>query len=163
MATIDEKLKRCLKKLRAGTLTECDLLKLLETPSDGWRPIEFRQLRNEQRFVNGRRVFDGPDRSAGSRDLDSYASDLCPIAPPSTQQSGSVVAFDAISEPGAYVCHWSGHLLRVPQDGVAPGGSLTLGLVSREPLTVTKISDDPFITLARARLLAANRDLDVRF
>lgn len=163
MAMIDKKLKRCLEKLRAGTLTECDLLKLLETPSDGWQPIEFRQLRNEQEFVNGRRVSDGPDRSAGSRDLDSYASDLCPIAPSSAKPSGSVMAFDAINEPGAYVCHWSGHLLGVPSHAMAPGGSLTLGLVSREPLTVTKISSDPFITLARARLLAANRDLDVRF
>ena len=73
------------------------------------------------------------------------------------------MVFDTIDEPGAYVCNWSGHLLRVPPHAVASAGPVTLGWVGREPLTVTKISSNPFITLTKARLLAANHDLEVRF
>ena len=80
-----------------------------------------------------------------------------------TQNQGTVTPFDAISEPGAYICNWSGHLLRVPEDGVAPGRSPVVNLVGRDPLTVTKISSNPFITLTKAKLIASNFDLNVNF
>ena len=73
------------------------------------------------------------------------------------------IAFDQISEPGAYVCAWSGHLLRVPEDGVAPGRSPLLNMVGTEPLFVTKIAQDPYITITKARLLASNLDVNVNF
>jgi hypothetical protein len=76
---------------------------------------------------------------------------------------GTTIPFDAINEPGAYICNWSGHLLRVPEDGVTPGRSPMLNIVGCEPLTVTKISDNPYITLTKAKLLASNFDLDVNF
>ena len=77
--------------------------------------------------------------------------------------TGTVVPFDCISEPGAYVCNWSGHLLRVPQDGVTAGRSPMINIVGTEPLTVTKISDNPYITLTKAKLVACNFDLFVNF
>ncbi len=86
-----------------------------------------------------------------------------PGPPPATSHVGTTVPFDAISEPGSYLCNWSGHLLRVPEDAVSPGRSPTIDLVSSEPLVVTKISDNPFITLTKARLMAADSDLDVKF
>lgn len=82
------------------------------------------------------------------------------------QQQGSVgttIPWDQINEPGAYICNWSGHLLRVPEDGVAPGRSPVLSMVGTEPLFVTKISSNPFITITKARLLASNFDLNVNF
>ncbi|MHC4234908.1 MAG: hypothetical protein ACYSUQ_07315 [Planctomycetota bacterium] len=75
----------------------------------------------------------------------------------------TTVAFDNICEPGAYICNWSGHLLRVPEDGVSPGRSPMLNIVAPEPLFVTKISDNPFITVTKAKLMASNYDLCVNF
>ncbi len=76
---------------------------------------------------------------------------------------GTVYPFENINEPGAYICQWNGHLLRVPEDGIAEGRSPTLNIVGNEPLYVTKISDNPWITLSKARMLAANYDLHVNF
>ena len=73
------------------------------------------------------------------------------------------IPFDSIGEPGAYVCNWSGHLLRVPEDGFTPGRSPMLNLVAHETLFVTKISDNPYITLTKARLLASNFDMNVNW
>lgn len=76
---------------------------------------------------------------------------------------GTTIPFEAINDPGAYICNWSGHLLRVPEDGVIPGRSPAVNMVGPQPLTVTKISDNPFITVTKAKLLASNYDLAVNF
>ena len=73
------------------------------------------------------------------------------------------IPFDQINEPGAYVCNWSGHLLRVPNDGVTAGRSPLLNIVGPQPLFVTKISDDPYVSITKARLLACNCDVNVNF
>ena len=76
---------------------------------------------------------------------------------------GATMPFEAISEPGCYVCNWSGHLCRVPQDGVAQGRSPLINIVGNEPLIVTKISDNPYITISKAKMLACNCDVHVNF
>ncbi len=76
---------------------------------------------------------------------------------------GANVPFDSIQDAGAYICNWSGHLLRVPPDGVRPGRSPLINMVGWDPLYVTKISDNPFITVTKARMQAANFDLPVNF
>jgi len=73
------------------------------------------------------------------------------------------VPFENIDDPGCYVCNWSGHLMRVPEDGVKAGRSPLLTIAGTEPLFVTKISNDPFIAITKARLLAANCDVNVNF
>lgn len=83
----------------------------------------------------------------------SYATS-CPV---------TTIPWDNINEPGTYVCNWSGHLLRVPDDGVTPGRSPLVSVIGHEPLFVTKISNDPFIPLTKARLLASNFDIMVNF
>lgn len=80
-----------------------------------------------------------------------------------SQSFGQTVPYDQISSSGAYVCQWSGHLLRVPEDGVTAGRSPMVNIVGSEPLFVTKLSDNPWITITKARLLAANYDLNVNF
>ena len=89
-------------------------------------------------------------------------------APNTTQQHqttnwGTVYPFENVNEPGAYICQWNGHLLRVPEDGVSTGRSPMINIVGPEPLYVTKISDNPWITLTKARMMAANYDLYVNF
>ncbi len=78
-------------------------------------------------------------------------------------QCGTRVPFDSIQDPGAYICNWSGHLLRVPPDGITPGRSPLINMVGCDPLFVTKISDNPFVTVTKARMQAANFDLPVAF
>jgi len=76
---------------------------------------------------------------------------------------GGRMPFEAINEPGCYICNWSGHLLRVPEDGVAPGRSPLINVIGPEQLFVTKISDNPFITLTKAKMIASNLDINVNF
>lgn len=76
---------------------------------------------------------------------------------------GTQIPMEAINQPGCYVCNWSGHLLRVPQDGIKPGRSPLAQFVGAEPLFVTLISTDPFIPLTKARMLAAECDVIVNF
>ncbi len=77
--------------------------------------------------------------------------------------AGMTMPFESIQEPGCYVCNWSGHLLRVPEDGVSPGRSPVINMVGSDPLFVTKISDNPFIPVTKAKMLACNFDLHVTF
>jgi hypothetical protein len=71
--------------------------------------------------------------------------------------------FDEISEPGCYLSNWSGHLIRVPEDAIVPGRSPVIEILGREPMIVTRLTDDPYITITKARLLAADLDLEVNF
>lgn len=91
------------------------------------------------------------------------ATSKCSPNADSTHCSGSKIPFESIQEPGCYVCDWSGHLVRVPEDGVAPGRSPLITIVGPEPLFVTKISNNPFITLTKAKLIASNMDCSVNF
>jgi hypothetical protein len=80
-----------------------------------------------------------------------------------TAGCGACVPFNSINEPGCYVCNWSGHLLRVPEDGVAAGRSPLICIVGCDPLFVTKISNNPYLPVTMARLVAANFDTCVNF
>ncbi len=76
---------------------------------------------------------------------------------------GDQIPFENIKDPGAYVSNWSGHLIRVPGDALKLGNSPTIAILGKEPMVVSKVSDDPFINLTKARLLAADLDLNVNF
>lgn len=80
-----------------------------------------------------------------------------------SMSTGTQVPFDSIHEPGTYVCNWSGHLLRIPEDAISRGRSPLVDLRAREPLFTTKISDDPYVTMTKARLAAADADVPVNF
>ncbi len=85
------------------------------------------------------------------------------VRPGGYPHTGVTVPLDEVSSPGTYVCNWSGHLMRVPVHSLRPGGGLALNIVGGEPLTVTKISDDPDLPLSRARGLAWCLGLSVGF
>jgi len=71
--------------------------------------------------------------------------------------------FRRISEPGCFVINHTGDLLRVPDDAVELGRSPTIDIVSKNDWTVTKISNDPYMPLRSARMLAADLDLFINF
>jgi len=58
-----------------------------------------------------------------------------------TSCCGTIIPFDSIQQPGCYVCNWSGHLLRVPEDGVAAGRSPLVNIIGTDPLFVTMLSE----------------------
>ncbi len=76
---------------------------------------------------------------------------------------GAKTPFESLQQPGCYVCDWSGHLLRIPEDGVAPGRSPLISIVGNEQLFVTKVSENPYITLTKAKMIASNLDCNVNF
>ncbi len=76
---------------------------------------------------------------------------------------GTQIAFENINEPGCYVCNWSGQLIRVPEDAIKPGRSPLMSITGRETPYVTKISDNPFMAVSKARTLAADGDISVNF
>lgn len=53
--------------------------------------------------------------------------------------------------------------MRVPEDGVAAGRSPLINIIGHEALFVTKISDNPYITLTKAKMIACNLDCNVNF
>lgn len=73
------------------------------------------------------------------------------------------ITFDAIREPGTYVCRWSGLLLRVPKEASTAARPGRMGLVSNEQLYVTRISSDPGIPVATARTLAKEAGVSISF
>ena len=76
---------------------------------------------------------------------------------------GTTIPFESINDPGCYICNWSGHLLRVPEDGVARGRSPLINMIGHEALFVTKVSDDPYIPLTKAKMVASNLDCAINF
>ena len=65
--------------------------------------------------------------------------------------------------PGTYYSNWSGHLLRIPEDALQPGRSPVIEIRGKEPMIVTRLSEDPFLCLTRARMIAVDLDLAVNF
>ncbi len=70
---------------------------------------------------------------------------------------------DDIRRPGVYVCRTSGDLLRVPAVGQTTDVGELLEKHGTDSIYVTRISADPFIPITRARLEAANRDIQLNF
>jgi len=77
--------------------------------------------------------------------------------------TSSQVPFCEIHEIGTYVSQQTGHLVRIPEDAVKPDRSPVIDLVAAEPQLFGKVSSNPFISLTKARILAADLDLPVNF
>lgn len=75
----------------------------------------------------------------------------------------STIPFEEINTPGTYLSNWTGHLVRVPDDGVKQGRSPVIEILGKEPMLLTRLSTDPFIGMTKARMLAADLDLPVNF
>ena len=76
---------------------------------------------------------------------------------------GAQYRWEALTEPGTYFSNWSGHLLRVPEYALKQGFSPVIEIIGKEPMLVTKLSDDPFIPISKARMIAADLDHAVNF
>lgn len=76
---------------------------------------------------------------------------------------GAHLPFTSMRGPGAYLCHWSGHLLRITPHSLEHKPADLINLDGIRNPRVTKLSDDPFIPARHAREIAANWDLPVNF
>jgi len=95
--------------------------------------------------------------------MDAHTTGKKSYQPLHASAPGTSLPFSAIDSPGCYVCKWSGHLLRVADNGISPGRIPDVELAGPGALFVTKISSNPYLTIGDARRLAANFDLDVNF
>jgi len=75
----------------------------------------------------------------------------------------SEVTWEAVDQPGAYVERGSGDLYRIPKEALIPGASPAIVKESRGASILLKLSDDPFITTFRARLICAQHNVEPNF
>ena len=80
-----------------------------------------------------------------------------------TTKGNQSLPFQEVNIPGCYVANETGDLFRIPQDALVAGRSPTMEIVCRTPKMVTKISNDPWEPISKARQLAADDDLYVGF
>ena len=73
------------------------------------------------------------------------------------------VCWNDMNEPGCYLFVDWGCLARVPNDGVAEGRSPKITFCYGTDPVVCKLSDDPYISISKARQLAADHDYPVNF
>ncbi len=75
----------------------------------------------------------------------------------------SEVTWEAIDQPGAYVERGTGDLYRIPKEALIPGASPAIVKESRGSSVLLKLSDDPFITTFKARLICAQHNVEPNF
>ena len=73
------------------------------------------------------------------------------------------VTWEAVDHPGAYVERGSGDLYRFPKEALIPGASPAIVKESRGASVLVKLSEDPFITTFKARLLCAQHNIEPNF
>lgn len=71
--------------------------------------------------------------------------------------------FNQVTESGTYYCHNTGWLYRIPDDNLVLGHSPVLHICSLDDCMLTKISEDPWIPVTKAREVCCNWDLAVNF
>ncbi len=80
-----------------------------------------------------------------------------------TTKTNERLAFADVNMPGTYVDNETGHLFRVPEDALVGGRSPLIEIVSKSPTMVTRISEDPWLPISKARQTAADSDLYISF
>ncbi|UCG32583.1 MAG: hypothetical protein JSU68_13075 [Phycisphaerales bacterium] len=68
-----------------------------------------------------------------------------------------------LTVPGTYLLHGEDILLRLPPEALVCGAKVGVRLNGGGAVRVTRISDDPWITVTQARGLACDNGLPVRF
>jgi hypothetical protein len=81
----------------------------------------------------------------------------------SNQVALSESTWENIKQPGAYVERTTGHLYRFPSDALVRGSSPVISILSSNPSTFVKLSDDPNVIVSKARTIAADADIKPNF
>lgn len=109
----------------------------------------------------------GPQsRQADSIRANIEATEVDAVERVHTVSEATPIPFEGIQEPGTYICHQTGHLIRlVAGDEHVTSRSPLIDILGsdRELVFVTKISNDPFVPISKARMAAANLDVEISF
>jgi hypothetical protein len=79
------------------------------------------------------------------------------------QTSSLECAWEEISQPGAYISRDTGSLFRIPKEALAPGSSPLIHQENRDAERFVKLSDDPYVTSLKARMVAAENNVQPNF
>ena len=71
--------------------------------------------------------------------------------------------FGDVQTPGCYVAKNTGNLYRIPAEALALGRSPLIEIVSKTGTLMTKISEDPWVPINKARQLCADADVFPNF
>ena len=71
--------------------------------------------------------------------------------------------WEDLREPGAYVEEGSGDLFRVPQETLMTGASPIISRVSNGASRLVRVSDNPAVPLVKARMVAADHNIEPNF
>ncbi len=73
------------------------------------------------------------------------------------------IAWEDLTEPGAYVERGTGDLYRFPKEALIPGASPIIVKQSSGASRLVQLSKDPFLTTLQARLLCAEHNIQPNF
>jgi len=82
---------------------------------------------------------------------------------PQSRSSLPEMAWDELSEAGAYVERGSGDLYRVPKEALIPGASPIIHKESLGASRLVQVSKNPFVTSLEARLRCAQHNIEPNF
>jgi hypothetical protein len=71
--------------------------------------------------------------------------------------------WEDLREPGAYVEEGSGNLFRVPQEALITGASPIIARVSNGASRLVRVSENPAVPLVKARMVAADHNIEPNF
>lgn len=69
---------------------------------------------------------------------------------------------DRIDAPGAYIMHSEGLLMRIPPEALCEKGPVW-SITASTPLRVSRVSNDPWIAIGKAREIATENHLSANF
>lgn len=82
---------------------------------------------------------------------------------PQHRTSLAQTTWEELRDPGAYVEEGSGDLFRVPQEALVAGCSPIISRVSNDASRLVKVSDNPSVPLLKARMVAADHNIEPNF
>lgn len=82
---------------------------------------------------------------------------------PQSRTRLSVVSWEDLSEPGAYVETGTGDLYRVPQEALLKGASPLIRKESLGASTLVQVSKNPYVITMEARMVCAEHNIAPNF
>jgi hypothetical protein len=72
-------------------------------------------------------------------------------------------AWEEINQPGAYVSRDTGRLFRIPKEALGPGASPVIHQENEKGNKFVKVSDDPYVPTLKAKMAAAENNIQPNF
>jgi hypothetical protein len=110
------------------------------------------------------RVLQGPDDRRAAKEVTKMAEARQNASiQPQHRSALAQTTWEELREAGAYVEEGSGNLFRVPQEALVAGCSPIIGRVSNGASRLVRVSDNPSVPLLKARMVAADHNIEPNF